>query len=336
MLYKLSNGRWSTVGDAAIYNVQTAGLAKRGYWVTESTTCDCVILSGGGTLYQPSNQINKNFMGIPCNMHFKDIAECLYNQDIPFYVLGAGCQQFNEDLVTRTSWRDLLEMATGISVRDNWSKNKLINDLQLNSSFIDRISVYPDPVFELYQTDQLIPVCAENIMISARHETVQKLLPTLEQLRQFFQLVWCPMDETDYQYYKSILQIPDIIQVSQFHGRYFPDYRLYINTLQNCFVNISDRLHAFLFSLIIGRGIVSLKGTQNQKVYGQIANFFSQDNPYPFICSQNDSEEFDSAQIIDFVNQIKLSTSWIERLFCTLASEAKTNAIKHYNILTKD
>jgi polysaccharide pyruvyl transferase WcaK-like protein len=330
VIYKISNARWSSVGDAAIYDVQAAGLSRLGWFVTESVEqCDAIILGGGGTLYQPDQHVDRTFYGLPCGMHFKDLAETLYNNDsIPFYVLGAGCQDFGSRPELRQAWRDLLGKTTGISVRDNYSKTKLASDLLLPSGLIDRICVYPDPVFELYNEADNIMSNSNLIMISARWQNIDALMSLLEKLRESYKLVWCPMEQADYEHYLQYKDQRDYLQASSFFCRYFPDYRLYLNTLRKCFMNISDRLHAFIFSLITGRGILSLYDLKgNQKVTGLVDDRFGTVG-YPYRLAGGDTNT-----CLAYIQEMDKNRQEIFNQFNNIALVSSLQAKKHYSIL---
>jgi len=274
----IADAKWSTPGDLAVADVSMAMMMQYG-WMTVSMAeqAGCIILGGGGSLYERQEHLIRDRQSMRYSQNMDIISRGLDN-GAKFYVLGAGCQGFMCDQQAKDIWEQLLHKAELISFRDSGSINWLCEDLNFSPNK-PQIKVHGDLAFYLdlgsnrtHYNSKLVTVAVSPSTISA--EDTQSLIQCLNELVAMdYEICWFPFVEEDIQLHgQCAQQVKSQVVVSEFHGKYCPNYFRYLHQSRMSALTISNRLHGMVFGIMARRPMVVINSARKMKM--QIEHLF--------------------------------------------------------------
>lgn len=324
----LVGGKWSTIGDKLIYNIQERELCRRGFALTcNMKDADIVVIGGGGTLYSRLGRMTQEYNGQALDYPLTDLLEAR-DRGAKIIVAGAGYQGFDGE-ANRDAWRQVLLAASSISVRDVASAHA-VSELIGNSKPIE---VWPDMAFGL-QVEETEPMLKRTIAVSIgqeglteeRREAIEKLLPYLA---ASYSLVWIPFDQAELVAYHSHY-IPKfggtLLSDEVFATHYMiPNVSMAIGAFQSCSGIFSTRLHALLLAIMVGRPILHA-GKINPKVAAQVKDLFGVAD-YPGMVSMQEPTK-------ELVNRahIIFNSLPVKEIFKDIYQKSKPLSVKHFNV----
>lgn len=270
----LVGGKWSTVGDKLIYDVQEQELCRQGWLLTSNMKdANVVLIGGGGTLYSRTERNDENYQGRLLDYPLKDLLEAR-DRKIPIVVAGAGYQRF-DGIQNEAAWKEVLSVAKSISVRDRASAEAVRNligktpiDVWPDMAF--RTKIMPTPVVS--KTTLAVAIGQEGLT-EERKLAFEKLLVAL---KPYYTFLWVPFDVSEYHLYKDYWMPKfggELVIDELFCGNFIPDVFTTIGAFQHCAGIISTRLHALLLAIMVNRPILHA-GKINPKVAAQAQDLF--------------------------------------------------------------